>query len=150
MKITCKEYLADGNSLAVPLRTKYQKHFEIMNHVLVKNLILKMTLLVKCLVRSNYILYSYKSSVCNAGYYKSGSSCEQCTGNKIKTTAGDATNCDADEPCDGVGEVPNANHTTCGKIKTVRVHLHQSSASTRRQICNDDSDSVLIENNNVT
>ena len=29
----------------------------------------------------------------------------------------DATSCDADEPCDGVGEVPNANHKACGNIK---------------------------------
>ena len=54
--------------------------------------------------------------VCNAGYYKAGSSCELCTGNKIKYMTGDAANCNADTACDGITEVPNSGHTTCGKI----------------------------------
>ena len=52
--------------------------------------------------------------VCNAGYFKTGSSCELCTGNKMKSTPGDATDCDAETPCDGVTEVPDAYQTNCG------------------------------------
>ena len=33
---------------------------------------------------------------------------------------------------------------------TVRARLHQASASTLRQLCNDATGSVLIENNGVT
>ena len=33
--------------------------------------------------------------------------------------------------------------------RTIRVHLHHVSALTLRQLCNDASDSVLIENNGV-
>ena len=50
-------------------------------------------------------------SVCNAGYYKSGSGCDPCSGKTIKPLKGDATDCDED--CDGVTEVPNAGHTAC-------------------------------------
>ena len=32
---------------------------------------------------------------------------------------------------------------------TLRAHLHQASVSTLRQLCDDASDSVLIENNGV-
>ena len=39
-----------------------------------------------------------------------------CTGNTIKRETGDADNCDADVPCDGVITVPNAGHTACGKF----------------------------------
>ena len=35
-------------------------------------------------------------------------------------------------------------------IGAVRVHLHQASVSTMRQLCDDASDSDLIENNGVT
>ena len=52
--------------------------------------------------------------VCSAGYFKNGGSCSLCTGNKIKTAAGVATNCDADTPCDGSTNVPNSGHTACG------------------------------------
>ena len=79
-------------------------------------------MLVEYPIRCNYVFFLYNPSVCNAGYYKSGSSCEQCTGNKIKTMVGDATNCGADEPCDGVGEVPNSNHTACGKSKDLTLN----------------------------
>ena len=51
--------------------------------------------------------------VCGPGYYKSGSSCELCTGNKIKMSKGDAADCV--DACDGVSEVPNAVHTACGE-----------------------------------
>ena len=34
--------------------------------------------------------------------------------------------------------------------RILRVHLHQLSASMLRQLCNDDSDSVLIDNNSVS
>ena len=53
-------------------------------------------------------------SVCNAGYYKSGGSCVLCTNNTIKSSAGNATNCDADTACDGTTTVPNSDHTACG------------------------------------
>ena len=52
--------------------------------------------------------------VCIPGYFCDGSSCTMCTGNTIKTSAGNATNCDADPPCDDVKTVPNVNHTDCG------------------------------------
>ena len=54
-------------------------------------------------------------SVCNAGYYKNGTDCELCTGNKIKSMTGDATDCNADTACDGITKVPNSVRTTCGK-----------------------------------
>ena len=52
--------------------------------------------------------------VCKAGYYSSGSSCTLCTGNEIKSTPGDAADCSADTPCDGITSVPNDEHSTCG------------------------------------
>ena len=39
-----------------------------------------------------------------------------CTGNTIKTTIGNAENCDANEPCNGITIVPNEHHTNCGKL----------------------------------
>ena len=51
--------------------------------------------------------------VCNVGYYKVGSLCELCTGNKIKSVIGDFPDCDAS--CDGMMNIPNAAHTSCGK-----------------------------------
>ena len=59
-------------------------------------------------------LYYFLNSVCNAGHYKNGNNCEMCTGNTIKSTIGDAADCNADTPCDGVTEVPDANYTNCG------------------------------------
>ena len=53
-------------------------------------------------------------SVCNAGYYKTETFCELCTGNRIKATKGDATDCNADTACDGDSQVPNDGHTACG------------------------------------
>ena len=52
---------------------------------------------------------------CEAGYYKNGVACSLCPGNKIKTTVGDASNCDADPPCNGTNQVPNSGHTACSK-----------------------------------
>ena len=52
--------------------------------------------------------------VCHAGHYRIGSQCLLCNGNTIKTTKGNALNCDEDPTCDGVSTVPNENHTTCG------------------------------------
>ena len=46
-----------------------------------------------------------------------------CTGNKIKTSAGDAPDCDANAACDGVSEVPNADHTACGKNIYLTINL---------------------------
>ena len=54
--------------------------------------------------------------MCNTGYYKSGSSCVLCPEYTIKTAIGNAEDCDADAPCDGVAMVPNENHTDCGTI----------------------------------
>ena len=54
-------------------------------------------------------------SVCNAGYYKTGSNCELCTRNTIKSMTGDATDCNTDAACDGTTKVPNSGHTLCGK-----------------------------------
>ena len=54
-------------------------------------------------------------SVCNVGHYRNGSMCEKCTGNEIKSTPGDDTNCSVDAPCDGITYVPNAEHSACGQ-----------------------------------
>ena len=54
--------------------------------------------------------------MCGAGYFKDGDSCVLCTGNTIKVNVGDATNCDADLPCDGTQTVPNMEHTLCGNF----------------------------------
>ena len=54
--------------------------------------------------------------VCHPGYFHSGSDCIMCSGNKIKILAGNAPNCDADLPCDGLTNVPNAQHTDCGLL----------------------------------
>ena len=53
-------------------------------------------------------------AVCKAGYYRSESLCITCTGNTIKTTAGNAANCNVDDACDGMTTAPNENHTACG------------------------------------
>ena len=53
--------------------------------------------------------------MCNVGHYLNGSVCEICTGNEIKSTPGDATNCSADAPCDGVTSFPNADHSACAE-----------------------------------
>ena len=37
-----------------------------------------------------------------------------CIGNTIKSAPGDAADCSADAPCDGVTTEPNAGHTACG------------------------------------
>ena len=65
---------------------------------------------------SNIKLHCVIIVVCNAGYYKTGSSCELCTGNKIKSMTGDAAECNGDTPCDGVTEVPDAGHSACGIV----------------------------------
>ena len=64
---------------------------------------------IKVLLMFDYI------SVCNVGHYRNGSRCELCTGNKIKSTPGDATNCSTDAPCDGTTSVPNGEHSACGQ-----------------------------------
>ena len=58
-------------------------------------------------------------SVCNAGYFKSEGSCVLCPGLTIKTTIGDAENCDTDTPCDGMTTIPGAGHTRCGMFVCV-------------------------------
>ena len=37
-----------------------------------------------------------------------------CPGNEIKTMTGDALDCSAGPPCDGVTQEPNDQHTECG------------------------------------
>ena len=54
-------------------------------------------------------------SVCNAGRYKNGDLCTTCTDNTINSEPGNATDCSADQPCDGTITVPNAGHTACGE-----------------------------------
>ena len=51
--------------------------------------------------------------VCAAGYYRNGN-CMICTGNTIKSTAGDVEHCNDDAHCDGMTTVPNTDHTECG------------------------------------
>ena len=53
-------------------------------------------------------------SVCNAGYYKNGSNCDLCSGNTIKLSPGDDTDCY--DACDGITEVPNVRRTDCSKF----------------------------------
>ena len=36
-------------------------------------------------------------------------------GNTIKSVQGDASDCNAETPCDGVSNEGNAEHTACGK-----------------------------------
>ena len=67
-------------------------------------------------------------SECGAGYYKNSMTpprCEMCTANTIKTTVGDATDCDADPPCDGIKTIPNDKHTACGNF--TNIHLSTES-----------------------
>ena len=42
-----------------------------------------------------------------------------CTGNEIKSTPGDATNCSADGPCDGITSVPNGDHSDCSESEII-------------------------------
>ena len=58
--------------------------------------------------------YNLLIQECNAGNYKSGNSCLMCTANTIKSTSGDTVNCLANPPCNGVGKIPDQNHTKCG------------------------------------
>ena len=39
-----------------------------------------------------------------------------CTGNEIKSAPGDATDCSADPPCNAETEIPNHDHSGCGKL----------------------------------
>ena len=55
-------------------------------------------------------------AVCNAGYYNSSGSCSLCTGNTIKSTSGDATDCNTDAACNGTDNIPNTGHTACGSF----------------------------------
>ena len=55
---------------------------------------------------------------CKAGYYGSANdTCTNCSGKEIKSSQGDAPDCSADPPCDGVSNDPNAEHTACGKLQ---------------------------------
>lgn len=53
-------------------------------------------------------------AVCKAGFYGDGSSCNMCTGNTIKPTAGNGPNCDV--TCDMMTTVPNELRTACGEF----------------------------------
>ena len=44
-----------------------------------------------------------------------------CTGNEIKSTPGDATNCSADAQCNGITSVPNTDHSASGESKSLRI-----------------------------
>ena len=50
--------------------------------------------------------------MCKAGLYKEGSTCVMCPDNMIKSTSGDATDCDTS--CEGES---NSEHTACGKTR---------------------------------
>ena len=52
-------------------------------------------------------------TVCNAGFYKKGGSCVLCPENKIKSSPGNATECDS--VCDEEFSIANDEHTECGK-----------------------------------
>ena len=55
---------------------------------------------------------------CNAGYYGNATTnCTLCPGNTIKSSQGDAADCNAETPCDGVSNEVNAEHTACGRSK---------------------------------
>ena len=50
-----------------------------------------------------------------------------CTGNTIKTEAGNAADCNIDAACDGVMTVPNTNHTYCGQYFSIQSVTSKSS-----------------------
>ena len=65
---------------------------------------------------------------CNAGYYGSANdTCTKCSGNEIKSAQGDAPDCSADSPCDGVSDDPNVEYTACGKLQdqVTSVNFHR-------------------------
>ena len=57
--------------------------------------------------------------MCNAGYYndESNGTCLLCPGNTIKKFPGNARDCLADHPCNGITKVPNGGHTACGNLQ---------------------------------
>ena len=60
-------------------------------------------------------------SVCNAGHYRNNGTCVMVTGNYVKKYPGDVSNLQTApshvvSECDGITEVPNDNHTACGKL----------------------------------
>ena len=57
-------------------------------------------------------------TVCNAGFHKKGSTCVLCPDNKIKSSPGNASECEI--TCDGESNVPNDAHTKCGKTVLYR------------------------------
>ena len=59
---------------------------------------------------NNYLLLFFP--VCSPGYFKDGDVCSPCTGDTVKTSAGNATSCDT--TCDGIATVANADNTGCG------------------------------------
>ena len=58
--------------------------------------------------------------VCNPGYYKNGSDCVMCTGNRIKPMAGNNATCSTS--CDGKMKVANTEHIDCG-MSIMNSHL---------------------------
>ena len=54
--------------------------------------------------------------VCNVGFYRwtGRDECWQCLGYTIKSTIGDAIDCNADTACDGITNVPNKAKSACG------------------------------------
>ena len=52
-------------------------------------------------------------SVCSPGFYLNGDICTMCTGNSVKPEIRDDTSCPV--VCYGMTDVPNLNHSACGK-----------------------------------
>ena len=64
------------------------------------------------LLSKNKELLIYCFVECNAGYYGNGTSCTACTGVRIKSSQGDAPDCNTE--CDPAKSQPNPGHTECG------------------------------------
>ena len=49
-----------------------------------------------------------------------------CTRNTIKSTIGDAADCNTDTPCDGETEVPDVDHSARGKYRNTDLRPWQT------------------------
>ena len=64
-------------------------------------------------IETDHAFFPYCTKVCNAGFYKKGGICVLCPDNMIKSSPGDAAECD--RRCDGDSNIANDEHTACGK-----------------------------------
>ena len=70
-------------------------------------------------------------SECPAGQYKTSAfTCAPCPGNTVKSVADGNNHCNTEAPCDGITQVPNDDHTGCGKPS---MHFSTSQSKTRNE-----------------